>query len=142
MACCAYSPLLAFPLLESPLVDAPFWGVSLSGDVRRSRDLKAECGWFSALGSITVGAIKIIVSDKLVENLSAPPTSGVIGASTPVVPGMPEVSVFSSLRVRPASTTTSPGAAQNTVSITSEVLSDNSLTRSSVVLNRVSVRME
>ena len=83
----------------------------------------------------------MMVSDRFVENLSAPPTSGVSGERAPVVPGIPDVVVFSSLRVRPARTTTSPGAAQNTVSITSEVLSDNSLTLSRVVLKRVSVSL-
>ena len=58
---------------------------------------------------------------------------------SPVVPGKPSFAVDSSLRVRPASTATSPGDAQNVVSITSDVRSDRALTSASVVLSRVSV---
>ena len=61
----------------------------------------------------------MMVSDRFVENLSAPPTSGVSGERAPVVPGIPDVVVFYSLHVRPSRTTTSPGGAQNTVSIKS-----------------------
>ena len=55
------------------------------------------------------------------------------------MPGKPSFAVDSSLRVRPASTATSPGDAQNVVSITSDVRSDRALTSASVVLSRVSV---
>ena len=60
---------------------------------------KAECGWFSELGSITVGAMKIRVSDRLVEKASDPPRRGVSGARSPVVPGAPDVAVVSSFLV-------------------------------------------
>ena len=78
-------------------------------------------------------------SDRFVENLSAPSTSGISGERAPVVPGIPDLVVFSSLHVRPARTTTASGAAQNTVLITSEALSDNSLTLLRFLLKRVSV---
>jgi hypothetical protein len=59
--------------------------------------------------------MKIMVTDRFFENLSVPQISGVSGGSAPFVPGMPDVVVFSSFRVRPARMTTSPGDAKETV---------------------------
>ena len=58
-----------------------------------------------------------------------------------MVPGAPEVAVASSFLVRPARTTTSPGAAQKVVSISSEVRSDSSSTCDRLTLKRVSVSL-
>ncbi len=56
--------------------------------------------------------MKMIVSDRFVENWSASPISGVSGECAPVVPEMPDVVMFSSLGVRLSRTMTSPEAAQ------------------------------
>ena len=98
----------------------------------------AEWGWVAALGSITVGAMKIIVSDNSFVMASVPPMSGVIGAKVPVVPGMPVVVVPSVLRVRPANTTTSAGADQKLVSIKSVVSSVSRCTDARLSANLVS----
>ena len=77
----------------------------------------AECGCVSALGLITVGAMNMIVSDSSLFITSLPPNKGATAARLPVVPRIPVVFVPSLLRVRPARTTTSPGADQKLVSI-------------------------
>ena len=84
---------------------------------------KAECGCVDALGSITVGAIKMMVSDRALLIASPPPRSGATGANATFVPGRPVVVVPSLLWVEPAKTTTSPGANQKLVSIKSVVSS-------------------
>ena len=56
--------------------------------------------------------MKMMVPIRFVENLSVPPISGVSGASAPFVQGMLGVVMFSSLRVKLARMTISPGAAQ------------------------------
>ena len=55
----------------------------------------AECGCFSALGSITVGAMKIMVSDMLLLIPSLPAIIGEIASNFPVVPGKSFVFVVS-----------------------------------------------
>ena len=84
---------------------------------------KTECGCVDALGSITVRAIKMMVSDRALLIVSPPPRSGATGANAPFVPGRPVAVVPSLLRVEPAKTTTSPGADQKLVSVKSVVLS-------------------
>ena len=65
---------------------------------------KTECGCVDALGSITVRAVKMVVSDRALLIASPPPRSGATGANAPFVPGR-------------------PGADQKLVSVKSVVLS-------------------
>ena len=82
--------------------------------------------------------MKISVSERLLATPSEPPRKGVMGAKSPVVPGKPAVFVDSSLRVKPARTTTSPGEDQNVVLITSDVLAVNLSTSAKGLSKRVS----
>ena len=73
-------------------------------------------------GSITVVAIRIIISSVLFVIRSSPPIKKAAGRGLRVVPGNPVAAVISICLNKPARIITSPGAATKLVLIASSVL--------------------